>query len=225
MESLGHSCFHLRYWNPWLCSFGNILNFCASFSLHSSHLENPQLQIHMAEHVSWNHMEWCYYIFVLSNLTYVFTLANDSSICPAPVSLPFLNTAHFIFSPVSLHLTLLPVKYSSCLPPFHMPLSRLHWTCCSQKTSWSVLPLGLCTFCFLFLECLSLVSVETYLSLHLDAASQRMLYLTPYSQASFSVLIIVCITLHHDLLKTHHFNPNMQWSKTVLNPGLLNEWA
>lgn len=153
-------------------------------------------------------MEWCYDIFILSNFTYVFTLANDFSISPAPVSLSFLNMAHFIFFTCFFTFDLTTCQIQLLPPPLHLPFSRLHWTTySSQKTSWSVLPLGLCICCFLFLECLSLVSVEPYRSFHLDTASDRLLYLTPYTQASLGVLIIVCITLHHDFLKTHHFNP------------------
>lgn len=130
------------------------------------------------------------------------------------------------------------------LPTTSSPANlQIHWTTyCSQKTSLSVLPLGLCTCCFLFLDCLSAVSVETHLSFHLDTASHGMLDLTPYSQASLGVLIIVCLTARHDFLKTQTFQPintrpalkagatlvhswSPKWSKTVLNPGLINEWA
>lgn len=69
------------------------------------------------------------------------------------------------------------------------------------------LAMGLCTCCFLFLECFSPVPVETFLSFHLDTASQGTLCLTPRPQASLSALIIMHITLHPDFLKTQPSQP------------------
>lgn len=126
--------------------------------------------------------------------------------CSSFSPIPQYSSLHLFTCFPTLDLTICKIHL---LPTTSSPANlQIHWTTyCSQKASLSVLPLGLCTCCFLFLDCPSAVSVEAHLSFHLDTASHRMLYLTPYSQASLGVLIIVCLTMHHDFLKTQTFQP------------------